>query len=274
MNRRAQRSVSPIRITRSPVGLDEAGNYSTARDLADARPGRDRQRFLAETVDMQQGASADGAHRTPRRQPQRPRWPRAVDRRREDGPHVARRATCWSARAGAKGAQLVSVVLGTPSEGARGSTRSRCWTTASTCTGACRYCAEGGPWPRRRSPSSATGRSRSGRPWTVAVSVRRGERVRTRIDAPGELHGPLAEGATVGHASVFVDGRRVRTVALVTAARVPEAGFFRKLVHYAVKPSAARARRGRAARRRSQEAPGWAAADAARRRRRRAASAK
>ena len=71
---------------------------------------------------------------------------------------------------------------------------------------------------------------------TVAVSVRRGERVRTRIDAPGELHGPLAEGATVGHASVFVDGRRVRTVALVTAGAVPEAGVVRKIAHWLLWP--------------------------------------
>ena len=60
---------------------------------------------------------------------------------------------------------------------------------------------------------------------TVAISVRRDERVRTRIEAPGELDGPLAAGARVGRASVYVDGRRVRTVRLVTGDAVPKAGL-------------------------------------------------
>jgi D-alanyl-D-alanine carboxypeptidase (penicillin-binding protein 5/6) len=71
---------------------------------------------------------------------------------------------------------------------------------------------------------------------SVAVSVRRGERVRTRIDAPGELHGPLDEADKVGRATVFVDGRRVRTVPLVTADAVPRAGILRKLVHWFLWP--------------------------------------
>src|SRR3954470_2067586 len=70
----------------------------------------------------------------------------------------------------------------------------------------------------------------------VSVTVRRGERVRTRVDAPRELHGPLADGSRVGRAAVFVEGRRMRTVALVTAGAVPNAGFLRKLGHWASRP--------------------------------------
>jgi D-alanyl-D-alanine carboxypeptidase (penicillin-binding protein 5/6) len=72
----------------------------------------------------------------------------------------------------------------------------------------------------------------------VPVTVRRGERVRTRIDAPRELHGPLAAGAEVGRATVLVEGRPVRSVPLVTASAVPHAGILRKLVHWVTRPLA------------------------------------
>ena len=66
--------------------------------------------------------------------------------------------------------------------------------------------------------------------------MRRGEQVRTRIEAPSELDGPLAKGAKVGSASVFVDGERVRTVNLVTGEAVPKAGLVRKIVHVVLRP--------------------------------------
>jgi D-alanyl-D-alanine carboxypeptidase (penicillin-binding protein 5/6) len=63
----------------------------------------------------------------------------------------------------------------------------------------------------------------------VAVAVRRDQRLRTVVRAPAELSGPLPRGARVGSVTVFRDGARVRSVPLVTAARVPEAGFVRKV---------------------------------------------
>ena len=48
--------------------------------------------------------------------------------------------------------------------------------------------------------------------------------------APDEVSGPLAAGERVGSVTVFVDGERVRRVALVTAAEVPAAGTLRVLV--------------------------------------------
>jgi hypothetical protein len=70
----------------------------------------------------------------------------------------------------------------------------------------------------------------------LRLALRRGERLRRSITAPGELHGPLERGARVGKVTVLVDGRRVQTVALVTAESVPKAGFLRKLLHYALPP--------------------------------------
>jgi hypothetical protein len=58
--------------------------------------------------------------------------------------------------------------------------------------------------------------------------VREGERVRTVIQAPGTLGGPIAEGATVGKVRVFRGRQLVRSVPLVTADAVPKAGFLRR----------------------------------------------
>jgi hypothetical protein len=68
----------------------------------------------------------------------------------------------------------------------------------------------------------------------ASVTARRGERVRTVVEAPGEVSGPLPEGARVGRVRVLVDGRVVRTVPLVTADSVPEAGLLRKASRLAI----------------------------------------
>jgi D-alanyl-D-alanine carboxypeptidase (penicillin-binding protein 5/6) len=68
----------------------------------------------------------------------------------------------------------------------------------------------------------------------VAVTVRRGERVRTLVSAPGEVSGPLPAGARVGTVRVVHRGRVVRTVPLVTAEAVPGAGILRKASRLAI----------------------------------------
>ena len=61
------------------------------------------------------------------------------------------------------------------------------------------------------------------------ITIRKGERIRRRVRAREELEGPMPAGARAGAVSVFVEGQRVRRVALVTAAEVPEAGTLRVL---------------------------------------------
>jgi D-alanyl-D-alanine carboxypeptidase (penicillin-binding protein 5/6) len=61
----------------------------------------------------------------------------------------------------------------------------------------------------------------------VVLTLRDGERVNRRVDAPEQLAGPLRAGARVGSVTVSVDGKRVRREALVTAAGVPDAGTVR-----------------------------------------------
>jgi serine-type D-Ala-D-Ala carboxypeptidase (penicillin-binding protein 5/6) len=63
----------------------------------------------------------------------------------------------------------------------------------------------------------------------VRVTVRRGERAESRVDAPGELEGPLPAGRRVGRVEVLHRGRVVGSAPLVTARAVPEVPALRRL---------------------------------------------
>ncbi len=58
---------------------------------------------------------------------------------------------------------------------------------------------------------------------TVAVGLRRGQRLSVAARAPGEVEGPIRRDAALGTATVYVDGRRTATVALRAGRAVPEA---------------------------------------------------
>ena len=47
------------------------------------------------------------------------------------------------------------------------------------------------------------------------MTVRRGQEVETRLDAPAEVAGPVSAGERLGTATVFVDGEEEGKVALV-----------------------------------------------------------
>jgi hypothetical protein len=64
----------------------------------------------------------------------------------------------------------------------------------------------------------------------AVVTVRSGQHLSRRVNAPDELEGPVESGQRVGSVTVLVDGRRVRRVALVTAEKVPGAGTLRVLL--------------------------------------------
>ena len=219
----------------NPIGLDEAGNFSSARDLAVLTKAVLRKEFLADTVDMASARLLTGSH------------PRIVDNRNDlvarvpwiEGVKTGHTLQAGYVLVGAgtrKGARLVSVVLGTPSEAARDAD-----TLALLDYGLGLY-RRVAPFHRGRPVTDAEVAFYGDRKVaieparTVAISVRRGERVSTRIDAPDELDGPMEAGARVGRASVYVEGRRVRTVPLVTAEAVPKAGFVRKVGHWLVRP--------------------------------------
>jgi serine-type D-Ala-D-Ala carboxypeptidase (penicillin-binding protein 5/6) len=215
----------------NPIGLDESGNYSSARDLADlARVLLRRPRF-ARIVDMPEAQLESGSH------------PRVVENRNDlisAYPWVSGVKTGYTANAGnvlvgaadgPGGARVISVVLGEPTETARNSE-----TLELLRWGLTRFQRVRVLDPRRMLAqadieyydSSARLVPRRG----AVVTIRKGQRVRRRTNAPDEVEGPLTAGARVGTVTVLIDGRPVRRVALVTADDVPGAGTLRVLLSW------------------------------------------
>ena len=210
-----------------PIGLGD-GNRSSARDLATlARRLLSNERFAA-IVDRPSAVLETGSRR------------RVVSNRNTlvrrhpfvDGVktgHTRRAGYVLVGSATGRGVRVVSVVLGDPSEAARD----------ADSLALLRY----GIDQFRRVPAVRAGRviARSDVRWfddaeaalvtprDVALTVREGEEVRTVVEAPDELEGPLARGEQVGTVRVVHRGRTVRTVPLVTAAEVPGAGTIDRL---------------------------------------------
>jgi len=215
----------------NPIGLDEAGNYSSARDLANlARVLLRRPRF-ARIVDMPEAELESGAH------------PRVVENRNDlisAYPWVSGVKTGYTANAGnvlvgsadgPGGARVISVVLGEPTETARNSE-----TLALLRWGLSRFRRVRVLDPRRMVAQadieyyddSARLVPRRG----TVITIRQGQRIRRRTNGPDEVKGPLTAGARVGTVTVLLDGSPIRRVALVTADEVPGAGTLRVLLSW------------------------------------------
>jgi D-alanyl-D-alanine carboxypeptidase (penicillin-binding protein 5/6) len=213
----------------NPIGLDDPLNYSTARDLASLARLLLRDERLAEIVDMPSATLESGSRRrvVSNRNDLIARVP-AVDGVKTGYTGQAGYVLVGSAT-GATGAQVISVVLGEPSEAARDEE-----SLALLRYGLAQY--------RRLTPLRARRAvARVGVAFhddevrvvparTVAVVARRDQQIMTRVDLPDDLEGELAAGERVGTASVLRDGEVVERVAVVTAEPVPGAGLPRRVV--------------------------------------------
>ncbi len=215
----------------NPIGLDAPGNYSSAHDLARlTRVLLKRPRF-AQIVDMPEAQLESGLR------------PRVVENRNDlvaRYPWVSGVKTGYTLNAGnvlvgaAKGpggARVISVVLGEPSEAARDQD-----TLALLRWGLASFHRVRVLDPRRMLAQAdiryrdSTARLVPRR--TAVVTIRDGERIRRRVNAPDEVEGPLEAGVRVGTVTVLIDGRPARRVALVTAEEVPGAGTLRVLLSW------------------------------------------
>jgi D-alanyl-D-alanine carboxypeptidase (penicillin-binding protein 5/6) len=229
MNERAEELGLEHTSYANPIGLDQAGNYSSARDLAMLARTLLRNPRFARIVDMPSATLESGIR------------PRAVQNRNDlvaAYPWVDGVKTGYTLNAGnvlvgaaARGprARVISVVLGEPTEAARDSetlTLLR-WGLAQ--------------FRRVRMVDRERALARSDIEYydekarlvprrDVFLTIRDGQQLRRRVSAPDELEGPLDAGTRVGSVTVVVDGRPVRRVALVTAADVPGAGTLRVVV--------------------------------------------
>ncbi len=210
----------------NPIGLDDPANYSTARDLAALTRRLLTNRRFARTVDLPTAELESGDRA------------RVVANRNNliaaydfvDGVKTGHTNTAGYVLVGAAGGRLgsevISVVLGEPSEAARDAD-----TLALLRYGLAQF--------RRVKAldadtplATADVEHRDEKAKLVPAQdlllvTRRGQKVTTKVDAPDEVEGELAAGEPVGSIQVLRDGRVVRRVELVTAAEVPGAGPLR-----------------------------------------------
>ena len=211
----------------NPIGLDDAMNYSTARDLSALAVELLRRPRFARIVDKPAATLESGARR------------RVIDNRNAlvaeypfvDGVKTGYTLTAGNVLVGSgsrHGAQVVSVVMGEPSE-----TQRDLDTLALLRYGLSQF--------RRRhvldedrvvASVSIEHRDEDARlvpARGLNVTVRHGQRVRRVVDVPDELEGPIDAGERVGTVSVYRGRDLVRRVGVVTAGDVPGAGPLRIL---------------------------------------------
>jgi len=231
MNARARQLGLDDTSYANPIGLDDPRNYSSARDLAKLTFDLMQRPRFARIVDMPEAELESGAR------------PRVVENRNDlvaSYPWVSGVKTGYTQNAGnvlvgaangPGGVRVISVVLGEPSEGARDQD-----TLVLLRWGLGRFRRVRVLDPRRMLAQAdvkyrdSTARLVPRRP--TVLTLREGERIRRRVNAPDEVEGPLEAGARVGTVTVLLDGRPARRVALVTAEDVPEAGTLRVLLSW------------------------------------------
>ena len=221
MNTRAEQLGLEDTSYANPVGLDEQGNHSSARDLVRLAAILRRKPFFRETVDLPRAVLRSGSRR------------RTIQNRNVlvrnvpvvDGVKTGRTLQAGYVLVGSAtrdGVTVLSAVLGEDTEAARDAD-----TLALLRYGLGRY-------ERRTVLEEGRELAEAGLDYrddrvdlvaaeTVERVLRRGERARVRVvGAPEELEGPLPAGAEVGTVEVRVRDRVVERVPLVTAVAVEE----------------------------------------------------
>jgi serine-type D-Ala-D-Ala carboxypeptidase (penicillin-binding protein 5/6) len=216
----------------NPIGLDQAGNYSSALDLTVLA-----RRLLREPAFARIANSRDALLRSlrpPRRietlndfllaEP----WATGVKTGHTFG---ADYVLVGSGQR--KGVELISAVLGT-------------WTESARDLETERLLEYGFSQYRKRVPIRAsqalakadiryTDDELALRPArTVAVGLRRDQRLTVRVRAPAEVEGPIRRGARLGRGFVLVDGRRAAVVPLLAGSAVAEASTLDRVRSFVV----------------------------------------
>lgn len=223
MNRRAQ--ALGLRDTRfaNPVGLDEPGNYSSARDLVELALVLRGNAFVRRTMDRPAALLRSGSR------------PRTVVNRNDlvtRYPFVTGVKTGHTSDAGyvlvgsarRGGVSVVSAVMGEPTLAARDAD-----TLALLRYGLRRYrrvtpVRRGRVIARLPVRDQGDARAALAAKASLGAVARRGERLRVRYAGlPEDVEGPLPAGARMGEVQLLRRGRVVGRTALVTARSVPRA---------------------------------------------------
>ena len=212
----------------NPIGLDDPDNYSSAHDLALAARQLLRDPALAKIVDSPSARLTTG---------DKPRTVNNRNRLVSQIPWVTGVKTGHTRDAGyvlvgsatRGGVSVISVVTGEPGESARdddslsllryGLAQFR---RARVVNSRKRVAEAKVEWHDEDRVDIVPARD-------VALTIRRGERVRKVVDAPDQLEGPLPRGERVGTMQVSYRGKVVRRVPLVTGDAVRGASTWDKI---------------------------------------------
>jgi serine-type D-Ala-D-Ala carboxypeptidase (penicillin-binding protein 5/6) len=242
MNRRARQLELTNTRYRNPIGLDEPGAYSSARDLVTLAALLRTKPFFRRTVNKESVQLATGDH------------PRTFQNRND----LVRRAkwingvkTGHTLSAGyvlvgsgrRNGIQVVSAVLGTPSERARDADSLALLTYGRRAFQRITAAPEG-----RSVGISVPIRYRRGAELGLVIGpnghrtvVPDGERDRVVVKPttyPSEVEGPIAAGTVLGEADVLYDDRKIATVPLVAGWDVARADLAQRTKSWFTRPLA------------------------------------
>jgi serine-type D-Ala-D-Ala carboxypeptidase (penicillin-binding protein 5/6) len=234
MNRRAGTLGLTNTSYSNPIGFDSPQNYSSAADLAKLAEGLLEVKLFARIADSSSAVLKSGNR------------PRRIDSRNTllgrdptvDGVktgHTLGAGYVLVGSATRDGTRLISVVLGTGSEAARDAETLKLLDYGFSLYTPEQPVAQG---DELASPELDYRDERLGliARRAIPVSVREGQQVETEVDAPDEVSGDIAEGATLGRVTVSVDGRIAGTSALVAAESVEAATLADKAVATAQNP--------------------------------------
>ncbi len=224
MNRRAAALGLSDTHYANPIGLDQRGNYSSARDLATLTRHLLRMPAFARIADSRE---ADLNSLRP------PRRITTINELLLDAPWVNGVKTGHTFDAGyvlvgsgrRKGVDLISVVIGAPTEEERYAASLRLLESGfaeyrrrvpvragqQLADPSIRYA--GGELPLRAARSLPAG-------------TYRGQKLSVDVHAPAEVEGPIERGQALGSATVLVDGLPAGTTKLRASRAIPKAGSF------------------------------------------------
>jgi D-alanyl-D-alanine carboxypeptidase (penicillin-binding protein 5/6) len=221
MNRAAERLELEDTSYANPIGLDEPGNFSSAGDLVDLTVQLREDRLFRRIFDTPETVLRSGAE--PRTVVNRNTLVRTV-------PYVSGVKTGYTLGAGnvlvasaeRDGVELVSAVLGAPTESERDSA-----TLELLEYGFSRYRSERVLAGRERLAEASVRWQEATLPLLAAqpvkLTVRRDQQVEVDVSAPREVEGPVDRGERLGRVAVTVDGEPAERVPLIAARAVPEA---------------------------------------------------
>lgn len=235
MNARARRLGLRHTHFTTPIGLDDAGNYATAADLARLAIFARANPFLRRTMDLPRATLRSGARR------------RTVANRNTlvlDVPWVDGVKTGHTDAAGyilvasgtRAGLTFVATVLGDPSEGARDGDALALLKWAFASYRVAVPVTRGVVYASRPVAYRSDERIDVVAAASVRRVVRRDARIRLSLELPKRLRGPLPRHAVVGTATVRQNGRVLARVQLLTARAVPEVGLLARAGQAIVTP--------------------------------------